>query len=169
MSETVFLSLGSNLGDRENNLSRAVNMISELEGFETLACSSLYVSQPVGMDDRAPDFMNMVVEGKYKYRPLELLNSLQEIEKKLGRTDKGGLKPRTIDIDIVLFGEQIIEHKNLSIPHRKMLQREFMLAPLLEIDENLIHPVTREKISIYYREIKSRDLTLYKEFAIKHV
>lgn len=169
MGETVFLSLGSNLGDREHNLARAVEMISMLEGYEIVACSSLYISQPVGMGEKAPDFMNMVVEGKYKYRPMELLNNLQKIEKKLGRTDKGGLKPRTIDIDIVLFGEQIIEIKDLSIPHRRMLEREFVLAPLLEIDENLIHPVTHEKISVYYKEIKSRDLTLYKEFSIKNV
>lgn len=168
MGETVFLSLGSNLGDRENNLVKAVEMISALEGFEVTTCSSIYVSQPVGMDEKAPDFLNMVVEGKYQYRPMELLNNLKKIEKKLGRTDKGGLKPRTIDIDIVLFGDQIIEMKELSIPHGKMLQREFVLAPLLEIDENIIHPVTREKISIYYREIKSRDLTLYKEFTPKH-
>ncbi len=167
MSETVYLSLGSNLGDRENNLIRAVEAFSGLEGFETVTCSSLYISQPVDMDSKAPDFMNMVLEGRYQYRPMELLNNLQIIEKKLGRTDKGELKPRTIDIDIILFGNQVIEMKDLSIPHRKMLQREFVLAPLLEIDKNIIHPVTREKISVYYREIKSRDLTLYKEFSTK--
>jgi len=168
MGETVYLSLGSNLGDRENNLVKAVEAISVMEGFEAVACSSLYVSQPQEMDEKAPDFLNMALEGKYLYRPMELLGNLQQIEKKLGRADKGGLKPRTIDIDIVLFGNQIIEMKDLSIPHRKMLQREFVLAPLLEIDKNLIHPVTREKISVYYEEIKSKDLTLYKEFTCKN-
>ncbi len=164
MSNTVFLSLGSNLGDREHYLSKAIAMISAMEGFEIIDLSSIYASPAVDMEPDSPGFLNMVIKGEFAYRPQELLTNLEEIEIKLGRTDKGHYRPRTIDIDIILFGDEIVETKQLSIPHRKMTRRPFVLAPLLQIEPDCIHPVTKEEVKTYLDEKSTEDLVIYKEF-----
>lgn len=163
MSNTVYLSLGSNLGDREQNLLRANKMISIMEGFEVISYSPIYVNPAIEMEKNAPGFFNMVVKGEFIFRPAELLTNIEDIETKLGRTNKGECKPRTIDIDIILFGDEIIETDLLSIPHRKMTQRAFVLKPLLQIDPEIIHPVTKEKIKTYLDDCDTEDLVLYKE------
>ncbi|RKX18066.1 MAG: 2-amino-4-hydroxy-6-hydroxymethyldihydropteridine diphosphokinase, partial [Candidatus Zixiibacteriota bacterium] len=109
MSNTVYLSLGSNLGDRERNLLRAIETISAMEGFEVISHSPVYVNPAIEMEKDAPGFFNMVIKGEFAYRPAELLTNIENIEAKLGRTNKRECKPRTIDIDIILFGEEIIE------------------------------------------------------------
>lgn len=163
MSNTIYLSLGSNLGDREKNLRKANEMISVMEGFEVIDHSPIYVNPAIDMDKDAPGFFNMIVKGEFRFRPMELLNNIENIESKLGRTNKGECKPRTIDIDIIFFGDEIIETDKLSIPHRKMTQRAFVLLPLLQIDPELVHPVTKEKVKIYLDDCNTDDLVLYKE------
>lgn len=160
---SVYLTLGSNLGDREKNLADAIHLILLIEGFELVASSPLYLNPAVDMDKDAPDFINMALKGEYKFRPLELLNALERIEKKLGRTGKGKTKPRTIDIDIALFDDEIIETKQLSIPHRKLTRRAFMLAPILHLDPDIIHPVTGEKLASYLKDKTAKKLIVYKE------
>jgi len=159
----VYLILGSNLGDREKNLSDAVRQIDRIEGFEIIASSPLYLNPAVEMDPDAPDFINMAIKGEYKYRPQELLNAIEKIEKKLGRTGKGKTKPRTIDIDIALFDDEVIETKQLSVPHRKLTQRPFMIAPIIHLDPELIHPVTKERLASYLKEKAAREMIVYKE------
>ncbi|UCD18255.1 MAG: 2-amino-4-hydroxy-6-hydroxymethyldihydropteridine diphosphokinase [Candidatus Zixiibacteriota bacterium] len=168
MSKTVYLSLGSNLGDREQNLINAVQMISCMEGFETVDCSPIFISEAVEMDEDAPTFFNMVVKGEFDFLPTELLDNLEEIERNLGRTGKGDCQPRPIDIDIILFGDEVMENERLSIPHRKMLERPFVLTPLLEIAPDIVHPVTGEKIITYCSDEESDQLVMYKEFARHH-
>ncbi len=165
MSSTVYLSLGSNLGDREQNLIRACDMISYIEGLEIIEYSPLYISDAVEMEKNAPDFMNMVVKCEYIYRPQELLNNIEDIERKLGRIEKGNYKPRPIDIDILLFGDELIETKPLLIPHPKLTKRAFALIPLLEIDPDLVHPATGDKLVSYVDEKDVGELIMYKEFA----
>lgn len=169
MSNIVFLSLGSNLGDRESNLVKALQMISATEGFETIACSPIYISQPEEMDKSAPSFLNMVIKGQFDYTPLELLTNLENIEKKLGRNSKGDLRPRPIDIDILLFGDQVIEAKRLSIPHRKMTSRAFVLVPLLQIEPELVDPATGKRFATYLKDEDVNSLVLYKEVNRHHV
>ena len=163
MSKTVYLSLGSNLGDREKNLLKAIENISTMEGFEVISYSPIYVNPAVEMDKDAPGFFNMIVKGEYSYRPAELLTNIEDIEAKMGRIEKGQCKPRPIDIDIILFGNEIVETKKLSIPHRKMTQRAFVLKPLLQIDPDIIHPVTKEKIEDYLKDQDLEDFVIFKE------
>ncbi len=169
MTSTVYLALGSNLGDREQNLVKAISLISSMEGFETIALSPIFISEAVDMDEDAPTFFNMVIKGDYRYRPTELLDNLEAIERQLGRTDKGMCRPRPMDIDLLLFGDEIIETERLSVPHRRMLERPFVLAPLMEIEPDIVHPVTGDLIKTYYDDDESDKLVIYKEFARQHV
>jgi 2-amino-4-hydroxy-6-hydroxymethyldihydropteridine diphosphokinase len=164
MAATVYLSFGSNLGDRENNLCRACEMTRVLEGFELISCSPIYITPAVDMKGPSPDFLNMAVKGEYAFTPLELLSSLEAIERKLGRKEKGQYKPRSIDIDIILFGNEVIVSDRLTVPHKKIAERPFVLIPLLQIDPELVHPVTGEKLSSYLTEEMVNKAVLYKEY-----
>ncbi len=163
MATTVYLSLGSNLGDREKNLQQALDRISALEGFELVAHSPVYITAAEDMKEVSPDFLNMVIKGDYLYRPLELLAALERIERDLGRTNKGEYLPRLIDIDILLFGREIIKEKSLAIPHPRLCKRTFVLAPLLQIEPELVHPSTRKKLSQYLDQKEAAKFTIYKE------
>lgn len=163
MSETVFILAGSNMGDREKNLAEALAKLEFVEGLEIVATSAIYVSEAVGMDSDAPSFMNQAVMADYLYTPNELLNTLEMIEKKLGRTGKGANEPRTIDLDILLFGQQIIETDQLSIPHRELLNRPFAMAPILQIDPNVVHPVTKKPVADFLTEEDRNKVMLYKD------
>ncbi|MEP0828535.1 MAG: 2-amino-4-hydroxy-6-hydroxymethyldihydropteridine diphosphokinase [bacterium] len=168
MSSFVYLSFGSNIGDREANLNHAVAAVESIEGFDFVTASSIYISEAVAMDKSAPEFLNMVVKGEYQYRPLELLNALELIEKKLGRTGKGEMLPRSIDIDILLFGEEVVETERLSIPHRHLTERPFILIPLLQLEPTLIHPVSRKPLAVYLKERDRRKILMYKETPTRH-
>ncbi len=169
MSHTVYLSLGSNLGDRETNICRALRMISDMEGFEMIAQSAIYITEPIDMEDDTPQFMNMVVKGQFKYTPVELLSNLQKIETRLGRTEKGNYKPRAIDIDILLFGDNIIDTDRLTVPHKKMTERGFVLVPLLQIEPDIIHPATDERFDSYLTEEYRNSVILYKDMDCTNV
>jgi len=169
MSNIIYLALGSNLGDRENNLMTACGLISALEGFETISLSPIYVTQPTGMDSSAPTFLNMVIKGQFQYTPLDLLANLEQIERKLGRQSKGDNQPRTIDIDILLFGEQVIKIERLTVPHPKMTQRAFVLVPLLQIEPDLVFPVAGKRFDAYLKKKDTESLILYKESGHNHV
>ena len=138
MAELAYLSLGSNLGDREVHLRRAV---AELETTGTLrALSSFYETQPVGALNQ-PWFLNCVAALETERSPRELLNAALDIESGMGRVrlqDKG---PRNIDIDILLFGDRIVNESRLKIPHPAMHERRFVLEPLAEIAPDAWHPL----------------------------
>lgn len=163
MSTTVYLILGSNLGDREKNLNEAYRGLLKIEGLEIVESSPLYLNPAVGMKKSAPDFINVAIEANYKYRPQELLNAIELIEKKMGRTGKGKIEPRTIDIDIALFGDEIIETEQLSIPHRRLTERAFMLGPILHLHPEAVHPVTKEPLASYLKDKDREKLIVFKE------
>ncbi len=169
MSKTIFLSLGSNLGDRERNLKKTCEMLATMEGFEWITASSIYVTQPVEMEPESPTFLNVVIKGQFTFTPLELLNNIENIEKKLGRENKGDKKPRPIDIDILLFGDDKIKTKQLTIPHPRMTKRAFVLVPLLQIEPGLMHPVSGKKFASYLKQEEVDSLILYKESVRDHV
>jgi len=169
MTRTVFLLLGSNAGDRERHLEAALNRVQELEGMEVTAASGIYVSEAQDMPDDSPSFLNQVVRGDYQYRPLELLHALEAIERELGRTDKGRNRPRTIDIDILLFGEEIIDEPTLNIPHPEILNRPFVMVPLLEIDPELRHPSGQRPIGEFLTEEDRGAVVLYKDYVARTV
>ncbi len=128
----AYLSLGSNKGDREKNLSQAISKISALDDVELLAQSIIYESTPVGFVQQ-PNFLNCAVKISTTLDPLELLDRLQEIELALGRTRLEYWGSRTLDIDILLCGDKLIREPRLKVPHPLMFERGFVMLPLADI------------------------------------
>ncbi len=169
MAETVYILLGSNSGDRERNLKNALSRLRDVEGFEIVASSGIYISEAVEMVGENPDFMNQVVMGDFQFRPNELLADLETIELKMGRTEKGEKKARSIDLDILLFGDEIIETDNLSIPHRELLKRPFAMVPLLQITPDIEHPVTKKLISEFLSAGEAKKILLFKDHVARNI
>ncbi|MEJ2008024.1 MAG: 2-amino-4-hydroxy-6-hydroxymethyldihydropteridine diphosphokinase [Acidobacteriota bacterium] len=140
----VFLSLGSNLGDRSRNIQRALEAVAT-EGIEVRRVSFFYRTEPVEFRQQ-PWFVNCVAEVATDLLPLQLLKTLQRVERDLGRRrifDKG---PRKIDIDILLYENVVIRSAALNIPHERIADRKFVLVPLRELAANLRHPVTERTV-----------------------
>jgi 2-amino-4-hydroxy-6-hydroxymethyldihydropteridine diphosphokinase len=134
----VYLSLGSNLGDREATLRAAIAALLPA-GVRVRQVSAIYETEPVDFLDQ-PWFLNCVVEAETEIEPHALLQSLRAIEFQLGSQKEFAKGPRKLDLDILLYGDETIATPNLQIPHPRMLQRRFVLAPLAEIAPNLRHP-----------------------------
>jgi 2-amino-4-hydroxy-6-hydroxymethyldihydropteridine diphosphokinase len=143
----TYLSLGTNQGNKLENLQNAINLIDDNVG-DIQKISSTYKTPAWGF--KGKDFYNICLKVSTYQTPRILLNSLLEIENKLGRerSIEGGYQNRSIDIDILLFDDEIIFSKTLTVPHPKMLQRKFVLIPLKEIAPNIIHPIEKKQISI---------------------
>jgi 2-amino-4-hydroxy-6-hydroxymethyldihydropteridine diphosphokinase len=136
----VYIGLGSNLADPVGQISQAVDVISEFENSQLHVCSSLYKSKPMGPQDQ-PDYVNAVLCLHTTLPALELLSMLQEVEQQHGRERKNNRwGPRTLDLDILLYGQDIIDLPNLVVPHYGMKLREFVLYPLHEIVPDLRLP-----------------------------
>ena len=135
---TVYLSLGSNIGDREKNLRKAIRALAEAN-LRVTRVSSFYETEPVDLREQ-PWFLNCVVEGKTEVPALDLLRGLQGIERHMGSERLVPKGPRLIDIDILLYGHDSIDLGELQVPHPRMLQRKFVLIPLAEIAPNWKHP-----------------------------
>ena len=147
---TAYLSLGSNLGDRQSNLDQALKMISERMRLGKV--SSIYDTEPVGLVNQ-PRFLNLACEVFTRITPEGLLALLKGIEQKMGRYSRSG-EPRIIDIDIVLFGDQEVNVPGLIIPHPKMHERAFVLIPLAEIAPDFVHPVLKKTIKELDKAVK---------------
>ncbi len=146
----VFIALGTNLGNREENLNTA---ISEIAKFATIkAKSSIYETDPVGYRHQGK-FLNMAIEIHTTLEPKELLTNLQQIENKMGRVRKIKNGPRIIDLDILLYEDQIIKSEGLDIPHPLMTERKFVLEPLNEIASDVIYPLTGVTIYTIYKNL----------------
>lgn len=169
MAETVYLLLGSNLGDREHNLSLALGKLEAVEGLEMLAISSIYESDAIGMTGENPPFLNQVVKADFLYTPIELLDHTERIERELGRTDKGKRLARPLDIDILLFGVLKVQTERLTIPHRELTRRPFALIPLLEIDPDLVHPATGKPLAGHISAEHRRAVAVYKEYVARNI
>jgi 2-amino-4-hydroxy-6-hydroxymethyldihydropteridine diphosphokinase len=140
LKKTIYLSLGSNLGDRAANLHQAVRHLAELG--EITAVSSLYETEPVEVE-RQPWFLNCVVALETDLMPKQLLSRVLAIEQAMGRRRVERKGPRTLDIDILLFGNAIVRSPGLTIPHPGLPQRRFVLEPLAEIAPAIRHPVLK--------------------------
>lgn len=138
-AERVFIGLGANLGDAAQTLRKAVGAIGRLAGTQVLRRSPTYLSAPV--DAQGPDFTNAVVEVQTSLSPLDLLAALQAIETEHGRQRPYRNAPRTLDLDLLLFGDRSIESTTLTVPHPRLHQRAFVLLPLLDLAPGLNHPV----------------------------
>jgi 2-amino-4-hydroxy-6-hydroxymethyldihydropteridine diphosphokinase len=156
----VFLGLGSNIGNKEDYISRALTFISEL--YTVKKKSHLYLTEPIG-SIKQDWFLNCVVEIQTDVDPKKLLSSIKSIERKLGRTKTVKNGPRIIDIDILFYGENVLKTKNLVIPHPSIQDRLFVLQPMMDINPDLIHPVFKRSIhEMYHDHLWTEKVTLYK-------
>ncbi|MBN1826201.1 MAG: 2-amino-4-hydroxy-6-hydroxymethyldihydropteridine diphosphokinase [Candidatus Eisenbacteria bacterium] len=139
----VHLGLGSNLGDRADRLRRALGELAA-EGFRPDRLSSLYETEPRGPVTDQPLFLNGAARGLFDGEPRELLEAVRRVESRLGRRRLVDQGPRAIDVDILYFGNRVIdEPPDLVVPHPEIANRRFVLVPLAEIDPNLLHPVLK--------------------------
>ncbi len=154
---TIYLSLGSNIGNRKKNLEKAVAELNK-NNIKEIKISSLYETEPVGPKQR--NFYNIAGKFKTNLNPQELLKVLKQTEQKLGRTKTYHWGPRVIDIDILFYGKQVIKSKNLIIPHKEIINRAFVLVPMKEIASNFVHPTQ-------HKTIKTLNNALQKDTYIK--
>ena len=158
---TVYLSLGSNLGDRGKNLRTAIRALAEAH-LQVTRVSSFYETEPVDLHEQ-PWFVNCVVQGETEVAPLDLLRALERIESHMGSEKLVPKGPRLIDLDILLYGDDTIDTLELQVPHPRMLQRKFVLVPLAEIAPTLKHPSWAETTAELL--IKASDSSVVRKFA----
>lgn len=139
MNKTVYIALGSNVGCKRDNMAQAVQLIADLPATQVVKSSSLYETEPWGKTDQ-DEFLNQVIEIETALQPGKLLQELQNIEIKMGRQRKEKWGPRLIDLDILLYGNEVIDDPQLTIPHPYLRERLFVLVPLAEIGAELQFP-----------------------------
>jgi 2-amino-4-hydroxy-6-hydroxymethyldihydropteridine diphosphokinase len=151
----VYVGLGSNLGEREAMIRLALEELSRLPQTRLSRASSLYDTEPVGEVDQ-PNFLNAVAQLDTELGAHQLLWNLQLIEKRLGRARTRHWGPRTIDLDLLLYGGVVLEEPGLVVPHTELIRRSFVLVPLVELDPLLIHPVTGETLLHHLSRLTTR-------------
>jgi 2-amino-4-hydroxy-6-hydroxymethyldihydropteridine diphosphokinase len=159
---TVYLSLGSNLGEREGNLRAAIAELPPA-GVRVERVSSLYETEPVDYVEQ-PWFLNCVVMGQAEVPAEELLHRLREIETRMGSKKEFAKGPRLLDIDILLYGEETIDTPELQVPHPRMLKRKFVMAPLAEIAPELSHPTWPKGLTVREALVRSQDSSEVRPF-----
>jgi 2-amino-4-hydroxy-6-hydroxymethyldihydropteridine diphosphokinase len=141
---TVFVGLGTNLGNLRENMERGVRLLRDIS--ESIDVSPVYASDPVGPQDQ-PRFWNLVVRLHTTLEPHAFLEAIQHIERELGREPTYRWGPRRMDIDILLWNDASISEPELEIPHPQMMNRAFVLKPILDLEPGLVHPATGENLS----------------------
>ncbi len=151
----AFIGLGSNLGEREAMIRLALDDLARLPGTTLVRASSLYDTEPVGDVDQ-PNYLNAVAQIDTELTARQLLWNLLLIEKRLGRARTRKWGPRTIDLDLLLYGQMVVEEPDLQVPHPELTRRSFVLVPLVELDPLLIHPVTGETLLSHLSRLGAR-------------
>jgi len=144
MKKLVYLSLGSNLGNREKYLREAISRLQELGIIKQV--SAFYETQPVEVRTEQPWFLNCALAIETELMPLEFLSRMLGVERSMGRVRTEPKGPRTIDIDILFFGNDVLDTSELTVPHPALQQRRFVLEPMTEIAPALVHPVLKRTV-----------------------
>ena len=144
--QTAYVALGANLGDRATNIRGAVEAIDAAAGLRVRRVSSLIENPAVGGPANSPPFLNGVAEVETTLSPTELLDELLRVERSLGRERRERWAPRTIDLDLLLYGDRVINTPELTVPHPLMHERRFVLGPLAEIAPDVVHPVLKRSV-----------------------
>jgi 2-amino-4-hydroxy-6-hydroxymethyldihydropteridine diphosphokinase len=144
---TAFIGLGANVGPREANIQTAIDRLRQTEGIKVVKVSTLLENLAVGMGDDAPPFLNGVAQIETTLGAHALLNRLLEIEQEMGRQRREKWAPRTIDLDLLLYGDQIISSDSLLVPHPLLHERRFVLQPLAEIAPHVVHPTLQMTVA----------------------
>lgn len=139
------LSIGANIGDRIGNIKKSIEMLSKIAGTEISSISSYYETEPVGFKEQ-PWFINIAVSGYTTLSPLDFFNYCKSIERAIGRRQRPKWHEREIDIDILFFGNQLIDSSTLQIPHKGILERRFVLVAAAEIHPEFVHPIFNKTI-----------------------
>lgn len=153
-SKPIFLALGSNLGDRAKALREAIHRLDEAMTVETL--SRVYETAPMYVTDQ-PAFLNMVLGGRTRLEPLELLDFVKRLEIEIGRVPSVRNGPRAIDIDILFHGETVLDHPRLTLPHPRIAERAFVLVPLADIAADLPLDPTGRTVSTTLQSVQGRE------------
>ncbi|MEH7418127.1 2-amino-4-hydroxy-6-hydroxymethyldihydropteridine diphosphokinase [Neobacillus drentensis] len=156
MENTAFIALGSNIGNRYDNIVNAINYLKSDPAIQLVKLSSIYETDPVGYEDQDL-FLNMAVKVQTSLSAMELLELCLKIELELGRKREIRWGPRTIDLDILTFNQENIETEKLIIPHPRILERAFVLVPLVEIDQNLRIPGVDKPLDILLDELPDKE------------
>jgi 2-amino-4-hydroxy-6-hydroxymethyldihydropteridine diphosphokinase len=155
----VYLSLGSNKGDRLGYIQQATSLLGATEGVAIVQTSAFYETEPWGCETNNW-FVNAIVEIQVSLSPHQLLAECQRIEKQLGRNrqQEGHYGDRTIDIDILFFGDEIIDDANLTVPHRCFHQRAFTMVPMLELAPEFVHPQLNKTVMELYEDLENPEM-----------
>ncbi len=154
----VYLALGTNLGDRQANLRAAVSSLPPAVVVQ--AKSPVYETPPWGLADQ-PDFLNMVLLGETRLSPHKLLSHLKQLETALGRTPSVRYGPRLIDIDILFFGDVVLDTPGLVLPHPRLHERAFVLVPLADLAPDLVHPRLKQTVRQLLAQIDTKGIRRY--------
>ena len=162
----IYLSLGSNIKPKELYLNKAIIELESIINIKKV--SSLYSSTPIGYKTKN-NFLNLAIKAEANIKPRFLLKFIKDIESQLGRVRSEIYTDRTIDIDIIFFGAEIVNSKDLIIPHPSAHQRRFVLEPIMEIDKDLIFPGSNNKIIDLLDKLKNQKIKKIKNFDIENI